>query len=73
MSYYVLLRRKGSKKIVGAIPTRKGAKISNIRKQVIRDGLNKYMSIRIISKSKYLKLRARLKKKKLMRKKTSKK
>ena len=53
--YYVLIKRKGSKKILGAVPARKGVTKAKLKK-VARKNLKKGLSYKIVSRKQLMRI-----------------
>lgn len=62
MRYYILVRKKGSSRYTGAIPTKKGVTVSKI-KNMIRRNMNKKYAYKIVSEKQLKTMLTRLKKK----------
>lgn len=63
---YILIKRKGSKRFIGAIPTKKGASVSKLRK-IIPKQIKSGYSARIVTEAQFKRLLQKMRPRKAKR------
>lgn len=67
MGYFILIKKKGTKKFIGAIPAKKGATLSKLRKTLPKS-INPKFEFRIVTKAKLKSIIKKTVPKKIMKK-----